>query len=350
MSKANVIKLISVILCVAIFVATICVVLFVHDNNKKSALVYDTESGVKLDTDSVHNMPKGLTFVADAETFSDTSVTLTATVLPTTAVNKALDWSIAWAEPDGWASGKTVTDYVGLSANNNVATVTFKKVFDVKAIIMATSKDNPVVKATCNIDCAKRLLSADIVVKTLDMVTWNFNGKSSVSVLPLLPYNVMTGNPWIGLQESANTTVEYKHEYSEGTVNNEVISTDVVIRSSNSFQTQMYGMYSQYDRFAGVKGGELGAINFRNFSYATIVEGLCPHKSTGLPESLTIARYEQLVNVLNSESFPNDFELKVTFDMKYGDNVIIEYKAKFDRASGPFIVSNVDIDNSGIIF
>lgn len=348
MNKTNLIKFISVVLCVTILVATICIVLFVKDRNVKPALVYDTESGAKLDTDSVHNMPKGLTFVANAETFSDTSVTLTATVLPVTATNKALIWSIAWAEPNGWSSGKTVTDYVGLTSNDNVATVTFKKVFNVKAVVTATSQDNSSIKATCNIDCAKQLLDTDIVVKTLDMVTWNFS--KGISVLPLLPYDMMSGDSLTALKEPTNTTVEYKHEYSEGTVNNEVMSTDVVIRSSTDFSDTMFGMYSKYDRFAGIDGGILGKINFLHFSYAVIVEGLCPHSSTVLPESLTIARYEKFVNVLNYRSFLYEFELEVTFDMKYGDDVVIRYKAKFDRTSGPFVVSNVDIDNSGIIF
>lgn len=348
MSKANIVKLISAVLCVAILVATICVVLFVHDNNKKPALVYDTESGAKLDTSSVQNMPKGLTFVSNAETFSATSVTVTATVLPVTATNKALIWSIAWAEPNGWSSGKTVTDYVGLTSNDNVATVTFKKVFNVKAVVTATSQDNSSIKATCNIDCAKQLLSADIVVKTLDMVTWNFS--KGISVLPLLPYDMMSGDSLTALKETTNSTVEYKHEYSEGTVNNEVMSTDVVIRSSTDFSSTMFGMYSQYDNFSGSKGGILGQLSFLHFSYAYIVEGLCPHKTVGLPVSLTVARYEQLVNVLNYRSFSYEFELNVTFDMKYGDDVVIRYRAKFDRTSGPFVVSNVDIDNSGIIF
>lgn len=348
MNNTNLIKLISAVLCVAILVATICVVLFIHDNNKKPALVYDTESGAKLDTDSVHNMPKGLTFVADAETFSDTSVTLTATVLPVTATNKALIWSIAWAEPNGWSSGKTVTDYVDLTSNDNVATVTFKKVFNVKAVVTATSQDNSSIKATCNIDCAKQLLDTDIVVKTLDMVTWNFS--RGLSVLPLLSSDMTSGDSWTALKEPTNTTVEYKHEYSDGTVNNEIIATDMIISSSSVFTEVMYNMYSKYSRFCGSTFVELGSDLLPNLSYANIVEGLCPHTFRNMAEPISISKYEKLANVLNSFSSSFDFELNFTFTMKYGNKVKFTYLAKFDRASGPFVVSNVDIDNSGIIF
>lgn len=348
MSKANIVKLISAILCVAIIVATICVVLFVCDNNKKPALVYDTESGTKLDTDSVHDMPKGLTFVSTADTFSDTSVTLTATVLPVTATNKALIWSIAWAEPNGWSSGKTVTDYVDLSSTDNVATVTFKKIFNVKAVVTVTSQDNSSIKATCNIDCAKQLLNTDIVVKTLDIVSWNFS--RGLSVLPLLPYDMTSGDSWTALKEPTNTTVEYIHKYSDGTVNNEIIATAMTISSSSVFTEVMYNMYSKYSRFCGVKPVELGSDLLPNLSYANIVEGLCPHAFRNMAEPISISKYEQLVNVLNSCSSSFDFELNFTFTMKYGNKVKFTYLAKFDRASGPFVVSSVDIDNSGIIF
>lgn len=363
MSKSNVVKLISAILCVAIIVATICVVLFVSDNNKKPALVYDTESGAKLDTDSVQNMPKGLTFISDAETFSATSVSLTATVLPTTAVNKALDWSIAWAEPNGWASGKTVTDYVGFTSNNNVATVTFKKLFNVKAVITATSKDNPSAKASCNIDCAKRLLSTSIVSKTLDKVTWNFN--SPTPVLSLLPVQMMTNNPWILLQEPSNTTVTYDYQYSEGTIDNAVTSMDIGIVASDALEKGIHensgGPYI-YTYFMPADNVKLGSEYFPNISYATIVKGLCgvlrtPNDITkptepGPPfpsvDPFTTTKYNKFVEILQLVK-TEDFTLTVTANMKYGDPVTTVFKCRFDRTKGPFAVSDVNFDNGGLV-
>lgn len=337
MSKTNLIKLISVILCVAIFVATICVVLFVHDNNKKPALVYDTESGTKLDTESVHNMPKGLTFVSNAETFSDTSVTLTATVLPTTAVNKALDWTIAWAEPDGWTSGKTVTDYVGLSTSDNVATVTFKKLFTVKAIITVTSQDNPEVKASCNVDCAKRLLSTSITMNSADKVTWNFN--SGTPVLPLLGVASLNANLWIGLKLPA--TVDYTYNYSEGTINNEVVSTEVKIKASSS----LVNLTSGAVRF-GVESTLEVTNTFPHFSYGIIIEGLCGYSRES--NEFNATKFQALVGVLQSVT-TEDFTLTVTANMKYGEPVTTVFKCRFDRTTGPFAVSDVGFDNSGLV-
>lgn len=44
---------------------------------------------------------------------AETAYTLTATVLPEKASNKAVDWAVSFVNPSSaWATGKTVTDYV----------------------------------------------------------------------------------------------------------------------------------------------------------------------------------------------------------------------------------------------
>lgn len=336
MSKANLVKLISAILCVAIIVATICIVLFVKDNNVKPALVYDTESGAKLDTDSVQHMPKGLTFVSNAETFSATSVSLTATVLPTTAVNKELDWSIAWAEPDGWTSGKTVTDYIDFSSNDNVATVTFKKLFNVKAVITAISRDNPEVKASCNVDCAKRLLSTRMSMNSAGLVEWNFN--SNTPVLPLLNEAYLVPGVWSSLRSGA--VVTYDYQYSDGTTNNEVVSTDVKIKTSSALKSSVSG-YTRFDAECG-----LGANVFPYFSYGVIIEGLCGY--TRETNDFSLTKFRMLVSALGKVE-TEDFILTVTVNMKYGEPLTTVFKCRLDRTTGPFAVSEVNFDNGSLV-
>ena len=53
---------------------------------------------------------------------ADSAYKLTATVTPADAMNKAVDWSIAWVNGNGtFASGKTVTDYVTVTPTPNAA-------------------------------------------------------------------------------------------------------------------------------------------------------------------------------------------------------------------------------------
>lgn len=337
MKKTNLIKLISAVLCVAVLAVTICIVLINQDSKAKPALVYETESGTKLDTSSVQNMPKGLTFVSNADTFSATSVSLTATVLPTTAVNKALDWSIAWAEPDGWTSGKTVTDYIDLSSSDNVATVTFKKLFNVKAVITATSKDNPEAKASCNVDCAKRLLSANMTMNSADRVTWNFN--NDTPVLPLLPVITTNANSWIQLK--SQSTVEYDYTYSEGTIDNNILATEMYLEASESLMANTIGK-TRFDTQQILSKSQY----FEIFSYGIVVEGLCGYSADS--DIFSSAKFVDLANTLKSVD-TEDFTLIVRHYLKYGDFFDVTYKCRFDRTKGPFAVSEVNFDNGGLV-
>ena len=55
---------------------------------------------------------------------AESAYTLTATVEPANAVNKAVDWTIVFVDPSSeWATGKTVTDYVTLTPQADGSTV-----------------------------------------------------------------------------------------------------------------------------------------------------------------------------------------------------------------------------------
>ena len=72
-----------------------------------------------------------------------TSYTVTATIEPAGALQKA-DWSLAWANgSSSWASGKTVTDYVTVSTSEGgglTATVTLVKPFSEQIILTAAAR------------------------------------------------------------------------------------------------------------------------------------------------------------------------------------------------------------------
>ncbi len=97
---------------------------------------------------------------------SDTAYTLTATVSPENATNKAVDWSIAWLNADSaWATCKTVTDYVTVTPNEDGATVAVvecKKDFGERIVITCTSRDNAELSATCTVDYTQKILSGTV--------------------------------------------------------------------------------------------------------------------------------------------------------------------------------------------
>ena len=92
---------------------------------------------------------------------ADTAYSLTATIVPDYASNKAVDWSVSWVNANSaFASGKTVTDYVTVTPTSDgalTANVVCKQAFGEQIQIIVTSRDNSNVTAVCLLDYAKRI-------------------------------------------------------------------------------------------------------------------------------------------------------------------------------------------------
>ena len=112
---------------------------------------------------------------------AESAYTLTATISPAGAANHGVDWTIAWSNPDStWASGKTVTDYVTVTASGSsskIATVSCLQPFGEQIMITATSQDNPTVKATCSADYAQKVTAASLNIGNIAV---NFGGFTEV--------------------------------------------------------------------------------------------------------------------------------------------------------------------------
>lgn len=95
---------------------------------------------------------------------AESAYTLTATVMPELAENKAVDWSVRFSDSSAeWASGKTVTDYVTITPSADgalTASLACIKDFGAQIVVTVTSRDNPSAKAECTVDYAKKIKSA----------------------------------------------------------------------------------------------------------------------------------------------------------------------------------------------
>ena len=92
---------------------------------------------------------------------AETAYTLTATITPSYAVNKTVDWSVAFVNPSSsWANGKTVTDYVTVTPTSDgalTATVSCLQAFGEQIIVTVTSRENTDVSASCTVDYAQKI-------------------------------------------------------------------------------------------------------------------------------------------------------------------------------------------------
>lgn len=104
---------------------------------------------------------------------AESAYTLTATVEPANAPDKAVDWSVAFVNPSSeWATGKTVTDYVTVTPTSDgalTATVQNLKAFGEQIKVTVTHRENENATASCTVDYTKKFISCDVVLK--DLVT-----------------------------------------------------------------------------------------------------------------------------------------------------------------------------------
>ena len=123
---------------------------------------------------------------------AETAYTLTATVLPEKASNKAVDWAVSFVNPaSAWATGKTVTDYVTVTPTADgalTANVECLQAFGEQIKVTVTSRNNADATATCLVDYAERvsgytltLSNGGVTISSSDP-EYTVTGKSSVSI------------------------------------------------------------------------------------------------------------------------------------------------------------------------
>lgn len=118
---------------------------------------------------------------------AETAYTLTATITPSNATNKSVDWSVAFVNPSSsWAKGKTVTDYVTVTPTSDgalTANVECKQAFGEQIKVVVTSRDNESATASCTVDYAKRVVSCSLSSSFCEEYSDGFRVVDSSSVL-----------------------------------------------------------------------------------------------------------------------------------------------------------------------
>ena len=101
-------------------------------------------NGNSMDENTVYDLPNAISFsmAALSQNTNGLSVTVNATVQPSTATNKAVDWFVSWADS---ANSTDVTQYVNVipsSDGSTTATVTCYQAFTGDVIITVTTRES----------------------------------------------------------------------------------------------------------------------------------------------------------------------------------------------------------------
>ena len=168
-----IIAVIALVLVAILSIGLLCA-LFIQPNDdeqeatpKDGAVISETaENGISLMSAKIMPMAYAANGVS---ALADTAYTLTATVEPDYAGEKAFAWSIKFQNASSsWANGKTVTDYVTVTPTAdgaNTATVECKQAFGEKIIVTCTSRDYAGLSATCTVDYAQRITGMDVTLE-----------------------------------------------------------------------------------------------------------------------------------------------------------------------------------------
>lgn len=191
------------------------------------------ESGNAMDGDKVYPMPERMAFSplqynAVAETYSTSSVTVSATIEPADATNQGVNWSVAFKNPSSkWANGKSVSSYISLEPSEKTVVVTCRSSFGEQIILTAASAENPDIKATCTIDYVKPLGNISLYLwdSVIAGTSENFTQTASEASFS------------IGFYDS------FIAEFGEGTVGG-VLNVDNVAVDFDSDFTDLVGTYT----------------------------------------------------------------------------------------------------------
>ncbi len=283
--------------------------------------------------------------------YADTAYILTATVSPSDATDTALDWSVAFVEPDSeWATGKTVTDYVTVTPTADgasTAAVECKQAFGEQIVVTCKARSNAAVSASCSVDYTQKLLGSELVVGTLYFAGYCpvLNESSGVVVLSNATPNAksidfesvnygkskfITSSAWTISDEytwkikSRGTPVLWDHHYLEGT-GLESNTVETVVYENGEFKTYRIDGSGQANTFSG---GGLRAI------YGNA------YKSAKFYDMLGVDEIKNTEGCLLIES---------TITGKYS-TYTYTYKATFPQQNFAINISDVELDNDSIIF
>lgn len=136
----------------------------------------------------------------------------TATITPSDATNKKVDWSVAFKNAGSeWANGKNISDYVTVTPTSDGslnADVTCKAAFGEQIILTVTSRENAEAKATATVDYRKKVIDCEIKLNGSDsgLVDFSTAGTSyEITATPIISVGTIENNLTVSIKGRCNS-------------------------------------------------------------------------------------------------------------------------------------------------
>lgn len=249
--------------------------------------------------------------------------TIVATITPSNATYKQLDWSVEFSNPSSsWATGKTVTDYVTVTPSSDgaaTATVECKQAFGEQVKVKVTSRNDPEVSAEVICDYVKKLSSVSV----------NFSGADSFTL----------GTKYTPVLEPV---------YTDGTLDGTLKIADVDVQLTDGFKSYIEEHYT---------GGSWSRISYKanvtNKGFGS--DGAFQDFSVGGGDRPNVAFI-----TVSGGGVVNDY-IKIAFDNTFADaaenysgvdatlTVSYEYSYGSDQISSGETTCNIQFDASALV-
>jgi len=272
------------------------------------------------------------------------SVTVTATLTPSTAANQKVDWAVAWVNASSsWASGKTVTSYATVNPSSDgalTATVNCLQAFGEQIQVTVTSRDNIDVTANCSLDYAmRRTISSMTYTASNTDYNFVFDSTTNKMLLPIvsaLGFDAMTHVKKINYTNNDVYTVENESLSFSMKIkaSAELISALTVqgLTSDCADWLEMNEGYNEYKDIIYALGGRSALRELFSIGYY----------------QLNITKYNKLLTAFSNTS-STDFYLQLATTFKYGGESIVEFSYHFDHSSVGLAVSGVALSGNVIV-
>lgn len=270
-------------------------------------------------------------------------VTLTATLLPATAVDKTVDWTVEFAEPSStWAKGKTASDYVSVTPTSDgalTATVFAKKAFGAQIKITVTSRGNSEATAYCLVDYGQRLSST----ATMTVANTLFATNGSLSTGNVQSIEAVRAGNWQGMIQVYTVKGTYTPEFaSDYTKANESTTISYSVKASDSLYNAL--------KAKGIAKSTNDWITIDTVCAKSVYEALCtvvivPADGTSTEPITNLTNFN---NAILAASGSYDLQLKISVKTTYEtkDYVI---QCLVNRNGSAFQASSVSLNTNSIV-
>ncbi len=243
---------------------------------------------------------------------AETAQQLTATITPSNAANKKVNWTVRWKNASSsWATGKNVTDYVTITPTADgalTANAECKKAFSEQVQVVVTSRDNTAVSATATVDYVKRINTVTATLK---------QGSTSVSAIKLGDGKVYTFG--------------YTNTWTDGTITPTIQPVSYTLGVTNSEVAQAFG---------GTKALAVPGTNIT--ANADWHYGFC---ATNPTEAQKISKNNALIAAVNKNSTATHFQVSITLTATYNNETI---NSQSTAGSYKFDVSGLSVRVEGM--